>query len=413
VLSMLLGWTTANGWQPGSGQLIAMIVVAALGIFFAFAGGMHAVIWTDVVQFFILMGGVIAMSAYAFMSMGSVSETFSDPAVQRKFQAPELFDLTSDLTFVSALLLGFIEMLSSSGSDQVVLQTYLTARSEKEAKQSLWRNGLILKPLSLMFPLLGLMMFIYYHQHPEVAAHMRVPDDALSVFIVNVLPQGLRGLMVVAILSAVVDSVASGMTASSAVVQVDFVRRWRREPLSDRGAVVLARSLIFFWGILIILASIWVLRLGRTNNIIQILNIIMYPFAGVLLGIFLLGLLSHRANARGAFVGACIGFVVTVAVPLSNTVLSIGKSAGWSLPAAVTEVLGRLGEVSNFYYGALGAAATVLVGWACSLLFPPPTPVQLQGLTRRSLPPPPTENAAVPGPSEGLRPVLSAEAEGG
>src|SRR5690606_16717625 len=115
--------------------------------------------WTDVVQFFILMGGVIVMAVYAIVHAGGMAETFRIAAAAGKFDTPEFFSLTSDLSIFSALLLGFTEMTSSSGSDQVVLQTYLTARSEKEARQSLWRNGLILKPLSLIFPLLGLLMF--------------------------------------------------------------------------------------------------------------------------------------------------------------------------------------------------------------------------------------------------------------
>ncbi len=377
VLSMLLGWTAEFGWHGQSGQVLAMSLVALLGTFFALAGGMHAVIWTDVVQFFILMGGVITMGAYAAAHSGGFAESFRIAADAGKFATPEFFSLTSDLSLLSALLLGFTEMLSSSGSDQVVLQTYLTARSETEAKKSLWRNGLCLKPLSLIFPLLGLLMFVYYHQHPEVAARMRRPDDALSVFIVHVLPQGLRGVMVVAILSAVVDSVASGMAATSAVVQVDFVRRFRTAPLSDRGAVRLARALILTWGILITLMGLWIQQLGRDNNIIQILNTVMYPFSGVLLGVFLLGLLVPRATAGGTLAGAAVGFLVTIAVPLSERV--IGPSA-WS-------------SVSDFYYGALGVVATIVIGWLCSLAGHPPQPRQILGLTKSH--PPPSSGFAI------------------
>jgi SSS family transporter len=370
VLSMLLGWTADFGWKNQSGQLLAMSLVAALGTFFALAGGMHAVIWTDVVQFFILMGGVITMGVYAAAHSGGLAESFDIAANAGKFNSPELFSLTSHLSLFSALLLGFTEMLSSSGSDQVVLQTYLTARSEEEAKKSLWRNGLVLKPLSLIFPLLGLLMFVYYEQHADVAVKMRVPDDALSVFVVHVLPQGLRGLVVVAILSAVVDSVASGMAASSAVVQVDFVRRFRTAPLSDRGAVRLARALILTWGVLITLVGLWIQRLGSNSSIIDILNMVMYPFSSVLLGVFLLGLLSTRATARGTFIGAAIGFLLTISLSLAKQIFSQSE----------------LSRISSFYFGPIGVVATVIAGRLCSLADPPPQPGKIQGLTKRHPP---------------------------
>ncbi len=382
VISMMLGWTGQSGGSDG--QVLAIVLVAALGTSFALAGGMHAVIWTDVVQFFIMMGGVVAMAIYAVVRSGGLGQVLHDAAAAGKFSPPPLFSLTDDLSIASGLLLGFIAMLSSAGADQVVLQTYLTAKSEKEAKKSLWRNGLLLKPMSLIFPALGLLMFVYYQRHPQIAAMMRVPDDALSVFVVNVLPTGMRGLMVVAILSAVVDSIASGMAASSAVVQVDFIRRLRRDLLSDRSAVRLARVLILLWGILITLAGLWVRELGKDNSVIQILNVIMYPFAGVLLGVFLLGLLTTRASATGTLVGAAVGFLVTVAVPLSKTALGLISDSGVTvLPQIKAHVL-HLSRVSPFYFGALGALATVVIGYVASLPTRRPAADQLEGLTKYS-----------------------------
>ena len=87
------------------------------------------------------------------------------------------------------------------------------------------------------------------------------------------------------------------------------------------------------------------MRLGKNNNIIQILNIVMYPFTGVLLGVFLLALLTRRANGRGALMGAAAGFAATIALPIS----------------------GR--PVSNFCYGAIGALTTLGLGYAASLQF--------------------------------------------
>jgi solute:Na+ symporter, SSS family len=386
VVSRMLGWTPDQG--AVGGQVGAMLIIAALGTFFALAGGMHAVIWTDVVQFFVMMGGVVTMVVFATCQSGGPAHVLSTAVQAGKFQPPQVFSLTDELSICSGLMLGFIAMLSSAGSDQMVLQTYLTARSESEAKRSLRRNGYLLKPLSLIFPCLGLIMFVYYQTHPQVAGLMRRSDDALPVFVLNVLPSGMRGLMIVAIVSAVLTSLESGMAATSACVQVDFIQRWRSRPLSNRAAVVLGRSLIFLWGVAIFSAALWVERLGEKNNVIQILNIVMYPFSGVLLGIFLLGMLTRRANSAGALIGAIAGFVVTVGVPLLNTIVKAASAAGMSIPHGFAEGLSSLAGISNFYYGALGTAATALLGYTSSLLFDAPPLPKVLGLTHRNPPPP-------------------------
>ncbi len=390
VISLMLGWTAQNGLPYG--PVWAILLVGGLGTFFGLAGGMHAVIWTDVLQFFVMMGGVIVMAGFAIARVGGFSEVFVTAWDAGKFAPPAFFSLSDEISIVSGLLLGFIGMVSSAGADQMVLQTYLTARSETEGRRSLWRNGLLLKPLSLMFPLLGLIMFVYYQAHPEVKALMRIPDDALPVFVLNVLPAGMRGLMAVAIMSAVLTSLESGMAATSASVQVDFIRRWRRQPLSDRAAVLLGRSLIFIWGVIIVCVALWVRTLGVKNSVIQILNIIMYPFAGVLLGIFLLGMVTRRANSPGTLIGAGGGFLTTVAVPLSKLGARALEDQGILLPPWLNESIATLSSVSNFYFGALGAAATILLGYAASLLFGAPAPVQLAGLTHYD---PPQVSASV------------------
>ena len=372
VLSMMLGWTAANGMP--NGQLWAILTIGVLATSFALIGGMRAVIWTDVMQFFVLLGGLIAMIVMGLRLSGGIGEVVRIGSEAHRFTPPAFFSVTDDLSLVGGLLLGFVGMLSMSGTDQVLLQQYLTARSEREATASLWRNGFLLKPVSLVYPVLGLIMFAFYRTHPDVARLMRIPDDALPVFLVHVLPPGARGLMTIAMTAAVLTAVQSGLTAVSAAVQVNFIKPRIARELGDRESVLLARILLLITGVSIILAACWVRSMGRQNSIIQILNIVMFPFTGVLLGIFLLALLSHRANASGVLIGGVLGFLATIAVPAGQVL--------WS----ESETFRYLGRVSNFYYGFLGAVLTIVAGFLASLAFPPPPPDKIRGLTRRSLP---------------------------
>ena len=246
LVAHLLGWTSESG--AISGPTCAILLLGGLGTCFALAGGIRSVIWTDVLQFFVLFGGVLVMGLIAIHASGGLTHALSVAMQQGKFHPPQWFSPTEELTFASALSLGFFGYLSNAGADQVLMQTYLTAKSADEAKSSLLRNGFLFKPLSLLFPALGLFLFVYYRAHPEVALLLRVPDDALPVFVSYVLPSGIRGLMIAAIMAAVLSGLASGMTALTTCVQVDFVCRWKKNRLSDASAVRLARCLVLVWG---------------------------------------------------------------------------------------------------------------------------------------------------------------------
>ena len=393
VISLMLGWTAGHG-DPG-GESRAIFVVAAMGMFLALAGGMLAVIWTDVFQFFVLFGGVIGMALLALFKSGGFSEVATIVASTGKLHPPQFFSLTDDLSIVSGLCLGFIAYLSSSGADQIVLQTYMSAKSVEEAKKSLVRNGIFLKPISLIFPLLGLLIFTYYYTHPEHAALMRTPDDALPVFVTQVVPAGLRGLVIAAILSAVLDSLASGLVSISACSQVDFVGRLRTKPLSKAASVRVARALTLVGGAAIIVGAFFVKGLGQNSNIIQILNMVMYPFSGVLLGIFLLGMLTKRANARGVLIGSVVGFIGTIAVPLSKKVIDVLVAGGLDISPSLMNRLVYLNDISDFYFGALGTLLTFLIGYVSSLPFSPPSLAQLVGLTH-AVPPGSPEPGKLP-----------------
>jgi solute:Na+ symporter, SSS family len=372
VVSMILGWTSEQGVP--NGQLWAAVIIGALGTAFALIGGMRAVIWTDVMQFGVLMSGLTCMVVLGVRLSGGAGNVIRIGREFGRFTSPPAFSLTDDLSITGGLLLGFAGMLSSAGADQVVLQQYLTARSDREAKASLWRNGFLLKPLSLIYPVLGLIMFAYYRTHANVARLMRIPDDALPVFVVSVLPQGARGLMTMALTASVLTSVQSGLAAVSAAIQVNFVKPNLKRGLNDSESVLLARCLLFLNGLAITYGAYWIYTLGRHNSIIQILNMVMYPFAGVLLGIFLLGLLLDRANGPGVLIGGILGFLGTIALPAGRFLFPDSTSFQY------------LARISTFYYGSFGAVLTFAAGYLASYCFAPPAYVKINGLTRRRLP---------------------------
>lgn len=175
--------------------------------------------------------------------------------------------------------------------------------------------------------------------NPGVAKLLRVPDDALPVFLVHVLPAGV-------------------LAAMPAAIQVNFVQPRAGRKLSGRESLRLARAILLSSGCAVILAALAVRELGTKHSIILILNIVIYPFASVL-------------------AGGIAGFLATTAVPLARLLIPPGPD--WAF-------LQQLERVSDFYYGFLGMAATLAAGYAASLLGPPPPRDKIEGRTRRLLP---------------------------
>ncbi|MDZ4800445.1 MAG: hypothetical protein SGI92_19990 [Bryobacteraceae bacterium] len=348
VATQITGFHDSLGWSAVG----LMCVASILGMI----GGMRAVIWTDVAQFFVLFGSVLVMATLAISRSGGIEQVIMIATETNRFTPPALFSVKDDLSVVSGLFLGMISLLSAVGTDQVVLQTYLTSKDVKTARDSLWFNGIFLKPLSLMFPMLGMIIFVYFRAHPADQALMRVPDDALPVFILQVLPAGARGLALAGIMAALLTSLQGGLAALAACVQVDYLQRWMR-PLDDATSVRLGRLLMAAWGVAITIAALGVTQLGKNNSILQILNKVMYPFTGVLLGIFLIGLLTRRVSGTPTLAGALCGLMVTLYLPLAGV------------------------AVSNFYFGFIATVCTVALGCCFSFVASPPHESKVKGLT--------------------------------
>ena len=269
-----------------------ILCTGVLTTFYTTLGGMKAVIWTDVMQFLVLLGGqvVIAITAMGRVpgGLGRVVELAGDGG---RLELSLSLDPTVRVT-LWGLLIGSVFMhLVQMATDQVSVQRYLTARSLKEAQRGLWLKLWLVLPVTAVFYGTGVILYAFYRVHgdPLAAGLIRKPDQILPYFAVSELPPGLPGLFIAAIYAASMSTVSAGLNSLTSASLVDFYQRlWRQADLSERAQLRLARILTLGYGALVIVLAFLVQHLG---TLLEASNSVIGLVGGPLLGLFFLGML--------------------------------------------------------------------------------------------------------------------------
>jgi len=318
-------------------------------------GGMKAVIWTDVLQFFIMNTGMLMIWYTALSQIDGGAVTVWRVAAEhgRNLTLNFDWDLTATVTFWWVMLGSIMGRLTDAGSDQVALQRYFSARSFKDSRRAILVNAWADVPLMSILALTGTILFVFYQQQPDRLAPQITPDQVLPFFVAQELPIGISGLFIAVLLAATQSSVSSGINCLSAACIEDFYRRLIRPYATDRHYLGASRIFTVIWGVAATLGALFLDRLGQIYLIpVQLMNF----FAGPLTGIFILGFFSRRATAIGVLGGAVGGAGLTVVVALV---------LGWS----------------PFIWALCGFIPTVVLGLLFSHLSSPPTQDQIVGLT--------------------------------
>jgi SSS family solute:Na+ symporter len=342
------------GWNPEA----LMIALGILTIVYTVLGGIEAVIWTDVVQTLVLLGGGVTAVVLLLTRMpGGAMAGFDMAFENSKFSLGAM-----DFNFIVGgfwlvFVFGVVDNLRNFGVDQNYVQRFLSARSEREAHKSLWLGGLTFIPVSALFFLIGTLLYAYYGSNdllPEGIAG----DQVFPFFINTELPVGLRGLVIAALLAAGMSTLDSSINVSATVWVVDFYRRILRPDASDRTLLRMTRLATVVIGSLGIAAAIAIFR-ARNQTVLDVWWAISGIFGGGMLGIFLLGLMVKDSTSRGAAIAVAVGSLVILWAALTNP--DKGKllfDTGWlNYP------------LHSLTIGPVGAGAIIVVGWLESRVF--------------------------------------------
>lgn len=346
-------------------------IMGVLSIVYCTLGGVSAVIWTDTLQTFVLMGGaILALGTLIAGADGGLGGAAAMAWEADKLRLANFhWDATAGQLALWVVVFGAIgQNVSSYTADQAVVQRYMTTADTRLAARSIWTNALLTIPSTLLFFGIGTALFAFYRSHPEKLDPGITTDQVFPLFIATEMPAGVAGVMVAAIFAAAQSTVSTSMNSTATTLVTDWMR-----PLGifagERRALPAARLLTLWIG----LAGTWLAVVFANPDIrslfdafIQVIGL----FMGVLGGLFLLGVMTTRANAFGARCGALVG---------------AGTMVG----------LWRFTDLHGYLYTTCGIVACLAVGFLASLTRDRPRR-DLSGLTLFSRGPSSATASAIP-----------------
>lgn len=319
--------------------LPAILLFVILSLIYTYIGGIKAVIWTDAVQFVLLIGGGIITLVYIpSLIEGGWSGAFKEAAAADKLH---WFNPHLSLSLPYSIWMGVIgatvQVMSSHGADQLIVQRVLTCKSEAEGKKALYFSAVIILPMFLLFLLCGTMLWVYYQHHapaiplPESQAGFKQTDYIFPIFIISVIPNVLKGLIIVAILSAAMSSVSSTLSALASVSTMDLIKPLTGGRKSEDWYFRFSKYSTIFWAVILILVAYLTRQATSVLNVAFSLNGLT---SGAMLGGLLLVLMWKGGRSWPVVAGMLVSLATMIfiskfsweVVEAGNTVK---KTIGW------------------------------------------------------------------------------------
>ena len=306
-----------HGTDSGSRYRIplwqSLLVVGVITLVYSTSGGMKAVVYGDAIQMVLIFGGLLVVTLAALDAIGGMGVFWQevDPARLVAVDYNSLGLNGDEFGFLPMLFGGFVLYASYYGCDQTQAQRIISARNLGDTRVLLFANGVLRFPLVLLYCFAGLIVGVAIANDPELAAKIPAdkPDYMMPIFIIEHLPHGVIGLLLVAILAAAMSSLSSAVNSLAAVTMEDLAVLGKK-PATKSGEVMLARGVSIFWGVAILIMSLFAGSIAPT--VIEAINKVGSALYGPILAVFLIGMLSKRVGGVGASAGLLAGLAVNL-----------------------------------------------------------------------------------------------------
>jgi SSS family solute:Na+ symporter len=345
-----------------------MIVMGLCIIIYTVLGGMEAVIWTEVVQGVIkTLGALLIVYLVIKQIPGGVSKVLAIAKADHKLSLGSAAFNFTEPTFWVVLLYGFFINLNNFGMDQNYIQRYHTAVSEKQAAKSVWLCVAMYVPVSLLFVIIGTSLYAFYQTQPELIDPVKIKlaaeklgaaaspeqiqqlaasfkpadyaDKVLPYFMVTKVPTGLLGILVAAILSAAMSTISSNMNASATVFTMDIYKKYFKPGITDKQQLFSLHLATVIFGLIGLSAG---LAMIGAKSLLDTWWKLSGIFAGGMLGLFLLGLISKQTKNAAAVTATIIGVLVILWMTFSDAISNDYAFVKSSLHSNMIIVVGTL-----------------------------------------------------------------------
>ena len=342
------------GIAIGTRDVLSIAIISGLTLLYTFEGGMAAVIWTDVVQMAIYIGGtVVAIGTLGTHVPGGWGQIHQVAAAAGKFRLFHFaFNLTQSYTFWAGVLGGTFLTMASHGTDQLMVQRMLAAKNLRESRIALLSSGVVIFVQFTLFLLIGAGLYVFYGSHPAAFASA---DRIFPTFIVREMPIGIAGLLVAAILAAAMSNLSAALNSLSSTTVVDFYMGWRPQA-DDRERMMISRASTVVWALVLFSVAVYSVFAGGKGHMVEVGLSIASVAYGALLGVFLLGTLTRYATQAGAIVGMVCGFALNLLLWLHPRPIAVG-------PVTIP-------HIAFTWYALIGSVVTFAVGMAASFVLP-------------------------------------------
>ncbi|MBU2446325.1 MAG: sodium:solute symporter [Bacteroidetes bacterium] len=293
---------------------VAIIIIAAVTLIYTYTGGVKGIIWVDVVQMLIYLGGALIAGIFLLNILPDGWTTVVNAAsIDSKL---DIFNFgfsdglagffSKPYTLLGGLLGGAFLSMASHGTDQLIVQRLLTTKSLRSGQKAIIGSGVIVIIQFAVFLVVGVMLYAYY-------GSLNVKSDEIfPMFIINVLPPGLTGLIIAGLFAAAMSTLAGSMSSLSSSTMLDLYIPYFGKFKTEKKQLAISRLFTIFWAALLVGAAIFFMESPQT--VVELaLSIASFTYGG-LLGTFLLGLLNKRASQEDALAGFSAGIFVMITV---------------------------------------------------------------------------------------------------
>jgi SSS family solute:Na+ symporter len=332
IYLLALAVAPLTGWQVPT----TILVTGTLMTVYTLAGGIKAVVWTGVLQSAVLVSGtLLCLAAIVLKTPGGLREIVEVGTDDGKFSLGSFGPSLVEPTFWVVFVFGLVTHLTNFGVDQSYVQRYITARDDREAAKSIWITALLYVPVAAVFFFIGTGLFVFYRSQPELLDSVTAADKVFPHFIATQLPLGAAGLVVAAIFAASMDS---NLNSMATLTFCDVYQRYLRPHAGRRESMAVLYAATLFWGAASVGVALYMIRVGLALDAWWNLAGI---FSGGVLGLFLLGLVSRRADNAAGAIAVVIGVIVIVWMTLPK-LLVVPDWLRNPLHANLTIVVGTL-----------------------------------------------------------------------